>query len=80
LQILNEDGHILPYSEIRHFLTSAAVYLAADQVKTPSGSQVPANVQFSPGCGQLAVAAAERTFSGKKLLMPGQACWSPQIA
>ena len=69
---LNEYGHTLPYSEIRHFLTSAAVHLAAEQVKTPSGALVPPNVQFNPECGQLVVAAAdnwdhnERTFSGKK--------------
>lgn len=65
-------GHTLPYAEVRHFLTSAAVQLAAKQQRTDSGALVPANVQHRSGNGQLLVGAAdnwdhnERTLSGKK--------------
>lgn len=58
--------------QISDIFTRSRVYLPAKQVTTPSGAQVPMNVQASDNISQLFLAAAdnwdrnERTLSRKK--------------
>ena len=65
-------GHTVSYSELRHFLTSAAIHMSSSQIKTPSGGIVPQHLQLNPEDKTLIVAAGdnwdhnEHTYSGKK--------------
>ena len=73
---LNEDlnalGYITTYSEVRHFLTSAAVHMTSTQETTPSGGLVPATLKAKDGNKELILAAGdnwdhnEHTISGKR--------------
>lgn len=45
IEDLSVIGHTMPYSEIRHFLTSTAVHMSHSQEITPSGGLVPLNIR-----------------------------------
>ena len=44
IEDLNILGYTMSYSEVRHFLTSAAVEISRTQTATPSGGLVPVNI------------------------------------
>ncbi len=64
-------GYIIPYSELQHFLTSAAVHVSSQQQKTPSGGFIPPEIILKQQGGKLIVAIGdnwdhnERTTDGK---------------
>ncbi|WAQ97425.1 hypothetical protein MAR_030115, partial [Mya arenaria] len=72
IEDLNVHGYTLPYTEVRHFLTSAALHTISSQQKTPS---VPCSMLMEDGHSRprndLIIAAAdnwdhnENTLSGK---------------
>ena len=72
---LIEDMHVLgygiSYTELRHFLTSAAIHVAMQSKLTPSGALVPQEVKSTEEGGTLILAAGdnwdhnERTPDGK---------------
>ena len=73
---LIEDLHMLgygiSYSELRHFLTSAAIHVSTNQPGTPSGGVIPPEIASRQRGGKLIVAAGdnwdhnERTVDGKR--------------
>ena len=72
IEDLNVLGHTLTYSEVRRFLTSAALYMSTSQTRTQSGAIVPTNVKSGENSGTLMVSVAdnwdhnEHTLSGKQ--------------
>ena len=71
IEDLNNLGYTISYSEVRHFLTSAAVETTQTQTATPSGGLVPVNIRQRQ-TGDLVLAAGdnwdhnEHTISGKR--------------
>lgn len=72
IEDLNALGYTMSYSEVRHFLTSAAVHMTSTQETTPSGGLVPANLKTKDSNKELILAAGdnwdhnEHTISGKR--------------
>ena len=72
IEDLNSLGYTMSYSEMRHFLTSAAVEMTNTQTATPSGGLVPVNITPRQA-GEAVILAAgdnwdhnEHTISGKR--------------
>ena len=72
IEDLNSLGYTMSYSEMRHFLTSAAVEMTNTQTVTPSGGLVPVNITPRQA-GEAVILAAgdnwdhnEYTISGKR--------------
>ena len=72
IEDLNILGYTMSYSEVRHFLTSAAVEISRTQTATPSGGLVPVNITPRQAGKDLILAAGdnwdhnEHTISGKR--------------
>ena len=72
IEDLHTLGYTLSYTEIRHFLTSAANHMSSSQQKTPSGALVPNNVKRVEDGGKLTVVEGdnwdhiEHTLDGKR--------------
>lgn len=72
IEDLSVLGHTMPYSEIRHFLTSAAVHMSHSQEITLSGGLVPLNIRPRVDGEKMIIVAGdnwdhnEHTLSGKK--------------
>ncbi|XP_053373036.1 uncharacterized protein LOC123541526 [Mercenaria mercenaria] len=56
---LNVLGYTMSYSEVRCFLSSAAVHMASKQTTTESGALVPANIMHHEDGGKLIIAAGD---------------------
>ena len=72
IEELHTLGYVISYTELRHFLTSAAIHVSTDKKPLASGALVPAELISKEDGGKLVIAAGdnwdhkEHTVDGKR--------------